>query len=285
MGKGGGSVYNQSANALQSAGGIYGNAAGLYGQSGIYKPALASSPQTANPAAISSGIQGYMSPYTSNVINRGVADINRQRDLQLNQVGADAARVGAFGGSRQGVVEALTNSEAQKNAGDLSATLMDQSFRAAAGLSGQDIANQMATGQFNTGIRAGTSLANQNARNEASQYTGNNLLARAAGLAGIGGAVQGLGTTAFDIGNSINDRQLQQGTLQQQLVQAIMGGAGNQFQQYTGSPQQSLMTRLQALGMNPMQEQTTTTGSYTPGLFDYLSLGAGIYGANQMGRG
>lgn len=280
----GGSVYDQSASAFGQAGGLYGNAAKLLGQPGMYKPALAGTPQAAAPGAIHAGMDPYMSKYTGTVIDRGMADIERQRALQQQQIGANAASVGAFGGSRQGIVEALNNSEAQKNTGDLSATLMDQAFRTAGQFAGQDVANTMNNNQFNTGLAGNIGLANAAAKNQASQFGADNLLSRAAGLGTLGGAVQGLGSTGFDIGQAITGQQMQQGTMQQQLIQAIMGGAGGQYNQFMGRPQDALMLRLQSLGMNPINNETTTTGSYTPGLMDWASLAAGMYGANQMGK-
>ena len=47
--------------------------------------------------------------YTSMVTGQTLADLERQRQMQQNQIAAQASRAGAFGGSRHGVAEALTN--------------------------------------------------------------------------------------------------------------------------------------------------------------------------------
>jgi hypothetical protein len=43
------------------------------------------------------------------VTGQTLADLERQRQMQQNQIAAQASRAGAFGGSRHGVAEALTN--------------------------------------------------------------------------------------------------------------------------------------------------------------------------------
>lgn len=267
----GGNVYNQSANALAGAGGAYQSAADMYGNPGLTGNAAIS----ANPATIASGISNYMNPYTQNVIDRSLLNINRLNDMQLNQVGADATTAGAFGGARHGIVEALTNAESQRTAGDLSANLLNQAFGQAAQFSAQDIANLMGNNQFN---------ALQ--KNAWSQAKSADEIARAGGMLGAGGAAQGLGGLLYGVGNDITNQQMQAGGLQQQLIQQIMGGAQGQYQQFMNQPQNLLNMQLQALGMNPLNNAVTQTSSYTPGLLDFLSLGAQGLGAwRQTGTG
>jgi len=56
------------------------------------------------------------------------------------------------------------------------------------------------------------------------------------------------------------------------LQQALIDAARGQYAGFTGAPQQALALPLAALGATP--NQSTTTQSKNPGLFDYLSLGA-----------
>ena len=51
----------------------------------------------------------YTNPFESQVVQNTLGDIERQRQMSLNQTGAKATAAGAFGGSRQGVMEAETN--------------------------------------------------------------------------------------------------------------------------------------------------------------------------------
>jgi hypothetical protein len=108
-------------------------------------------------------------------------------------------------------------------------------------------------------------------------------ITRAGGIAGVGGAAQGLGGLQFGIGNQVNQQQQQAGGLQQALQQALMSGAQGQYGQFMAGPQNMLSMMLQSLGMNPMNQTGTTTQKYNPGMFDYLGLGAQGLGAWRMG--
>jgi hypothetical protein len=76
-------------------------------------------------------IAQYMNPYTEQVINAGQADIERQRQMASNQLGAQAQAAGAFGGSRQGVQEGVLAGEALRQAGQLSAQQRQSGFQQA----------------------------------------------------------------------------------------------------------------------------------------------------------
>jgi len=61
--------------------------------------------------------------------------------------------------------------------------------------------------------------------------------------------------------------------MQQALNQQLINDAKGQYAGYTGAPANSLQYLLQAVGGAP--NSSTTSGGYSPGLFDYLSLGVG----------
>jgi hypothetical protein len=73
----------------------------------------------------------YMSPYTQSVIDRGQMDIERQRQMASNTLGAQAEAAGAFGGSRQAVQEGVLAGEALRQSADLSATQRQQAYNQA----------------------------------------------------------------------------------------------------------------------------------------------------------
>jgi hypothetical protein len=79
----------------------------------------------------------------------------------------------------------------------------------------------------------------------------------------------------FGFGQAINQQQMQQGSLQQGLMQSIIDAARGQYGGFTGAPMQSLQAPLAALGAANMG-QNTQTQSQKPGLFNYLSLGLGL---------
>ena len=101
------------------------------------------------------------------------------------------------------------------------------------------------------------------------------------------GAAQGatqLGGQYYDVGNNIADRQMASGTMQQQLMQALMSGGAGQFSSMMQQPYQILDLLNAMNSSDPRNNNITTKGSTTPGLFDYLSLAAGM-GSAYLGAG
>ena len=162
-------------------------------------------------------VGAYFNPYQQEVIDRTQADIERQRQMAANQLGAQATAARAFGGSRQGVAEGVL-------AGEF-------------GRMGADIAAQQRASGYNQALQ--TAMADRAAR------------------AGFAGQLGGLGGQAFGISRDIGQQQMQQGLMQQALQQQLIDAARAQFGGYTGAPQASLTAPLAALGVVPNQSTTT----------------------------
>jgi len=236
-----------------------------------YDPAKVAAQQAAG------GINTYMNPYTQQVIDTSMADLERQRQMQQNQLGAQASAAKAFGGSRQGIAEAATNEAFARQGGQLAAGLRQQGFNTALGAAQQDVANQLAAAQ-----------ANQAAYNAAQQF-GQNLGLSAqtanqgAGLSGaqlrLGAANQlgGLSQTGFNQGMAITEQQMRQGALQQAMQQATIDAGKQQYQNFVNAPQQSLSLPLAALGAAPVPNTQTTSSN--PGLLGYMTAGASLLGS------
>lgn len=79
----------------------------------------------------------------------------------------------------------------------------------------------------------------------------------------------------FNFGQQIGQQQMQQGTLQQGLMQSLIDAARSQYGGYTGAPMASLSAPMAALGAANMGQQSQTQ-SQRPGLFNYLGLGLGM---------
>jgi hypothetical protein len=79
-------------------------------------------------------IQQFMNPYENEVVQRSLADVGGALETQRlrDRQAATAAR--AFGGSRQGVQESLSNAAAMKQAADTAAQLRAAGYGQAAGL-------------------------------------------------------------------------------------------------------------------------------------------------------
>tara|TARA_R110000787_G_scaffold12816_3_gene41016 strand:- start:585 stop:1550 length:966 start_codon:yes stop_codon:yes gene_type:complete len=191
----------------------------------------------------------YTNPYETQVVDQSLADLERSRLMQQNQMSAQASAGGAFGGSRHGIAESETNRAALDQAARTASGLRQAGFQNAQQLAGQDIDRQMQADQFGAQQRLGA----------ASQ-------------------MGQLGQQAFNTGQTINQNQMQQGLMQQGLQQTLIDAARGQYGGFMGAPQQSLSLPLAALGAQP--NQSTTTQGKNPGLFDYLSLAASAYASD-----
>tara|TARA_R100001440_G_scaffold49766_1_gene69686 strand:+ start:577 stop:1470 length:894 start_codon:yes stop_codon:yes gene_type:complete len=107
---------------------------------GAYQPMMQAGATTLGQgvAALQPGaFQQYMSPFTDQVIDQSLADLQRQADMERQRIGSAAVQAGAFGGSRQAIAE----QELQRNTADAFARQSAQ-LRAQAFESAQDRAQQ-----------------------------------------------------------------------------------------------------------------------------------------------
>lgn len=285
-------VYKQSAQAYEQALGGTKAAMGYTPQQVAAERVGAQfgySPQQIAERQAVGGIPTYMNPYTQQVIDTSMADLERQRQMQMNQLGAQATQARAFGGSRQGVAEALTNEAFARQGGQLAAGLRQQGFQTALGAAQQDVATAQQAALANQAAQAAerqfaqsTTLQAQRANQDAALRSA--LANQQAGLSGaqlrLGAAGQmgNLSNLGFGFGQQITQQQMQQGAMQQALQQQLIDAGRAQYQGYVGAPQQSLGLPLQALGAAPVPQ--TTTQSKQPGLFDYLTLAATAYSSD-----
>ena len=86
----------------------------------------------------------YMNPYTSQVRANALADLESARQTAIQQTGERATQARAFGGSRQGVAEALTNAGFARQAGTLGTQLNENAFNQAVQMQAADLARQQA---------------------------------------------------------------------------------------------------------------------------------------------
>ena len=219
---------------------------------GIQKAGMGASAEMGyRPMAITAPSQGnlqqYTNPYENQVVQQSLSDIERSRQMQQNVGGAQAGAANAFGGSRHGIAESETNR-----------AFADQSARTASGLrqTGYQNAQDMARQAQMENQQAGLSGSTQ--RLAAGQQLGS------------------LSNLGFGMGQTVQGRMDQQGAQQQALQQQLINAAKQQYAGYTGAPAQSLQYLLQAVGAAPAVGSQTS--GYTPGLFDYLSLGASAIG-------
>ena len=115
-------------------------AAQMSAYGGMYQPAQQLAGQANLGMTGPGNIASYMNPYTSQVRTNALADLESARRSAVQQTGERAMQARAFGGSRQGVAEALTNAGFAKQAGTLGTQLNENAFNQAVQLQAADLA-------------------------------------------------------------------------------------------------------------------------------------------------
>jgi hypothetical protein len=265
------------------------------------------------------GYEAYLNPYLNDVVSRSLGDVERARQEAANATRSQAAAAGAFGGSRSGVAEALTNREFANQAASTAANLRAQGFNTALGFNqaDQDRSLQAGLGTLNAqtqgelaslqarlqGGLAGQSnrlaaaLANQSAANQMGQFNAGQLQQGSQFNAGL-----------RQQGNQFNAGQFQQGSQfnagQQQ--QNSQFNAANQLQAQLANAQNALGAgnlRLNAgLGLGNLGSQVQQMGGFGANLLNQIGnqqfnlpyqnlavlqglLSSGQYGSTQLNSG
>ena len=137
------------------------DARGLASGLGSFQPFLTKAEDAAKAAT---GVTGpmteeqrtaYMSPYQSAVIQTTLDEFDRQADARKAQQAAQALGTpGAFGGGREGVLQAEYASASDRNRAALEAGLLQQGFQQAESSRQQDFANQLGLANLQAGLGA-----------------------------------------------------------------------------------------------------------------------------------
>lgn len=208
-------------------------------------------------------ISQYMSPYIQGVVEAGQADIERQRQMASNTLGAQAEAAGAFGGSRQAVQEGVLAGEALRQAGALSAQQRQRGFETA-----------LQSAQFDIGqTQAARALAaEQQMRTEAL-----NMQAREAAAAREQAARAGNMQAA-------NQFAAQQAQLEQQAAMSSQQAANEFARQQAQLEQQAGMTSQQAANEFARQQAQLQQAASLANQQAAMQA-AGIRGAGAAGLG
>ena len=156
--------------------------------------------------------QKYLNPYTKNVIDASMGDLNRGRQMQITNDQARATAAGAFGGSRHGVADSLTNDEYFRDAGSMASNLRMQGYENAQNAALQDYGANL------QGIttRAGLGDQQRSIMQDANPY--NMMLKK---LQAEGGLLQGMNPQLFTGQTSNTVQKTSGGGLGQ-----VLGGLG-----------------------------------------------------------
>lgn len=265
--------------------------------------------------AIDMGLSDYLNPWTEQVVDAALSDLERQRQMAIAQTQGQAALSGAFGGSRHGVADSLTNAEAMRAAGALGANTRAAGFNTALQALTGDANRALSAAQGNQAADVATSVANAgNATSLTGSMIGNlanlgmfnagqqnnmgqfnaslaanaDLANQQAGLAGnaqrlaAGGQLGDLGAQQQNMGLLGADALTRIGGMQQGLDQARKDVAYDDWLRRQADPFNKLMFQQGFTGTvgSDSFSKTKQEGSALGGLMGAASTIAGIPGVS-----
>ena len=209
-------------------------------------------------------VTDFMSPYQAQVIDASLAEFDRNKQIQEQQIRDQQAALGVLGAGRAGVQLAEFGTGAARERALLQAGLLQEGFGQAMQARQQDIANRFGLAQATQGLGAFQS--------------------------GLAGQQAALGTQAAGIAGTNISRLGSLGALNQAQSQAVLDAQREAARQATFLPQEQLdrfagqVTGI--MGGYPAQFQSTNVPNPTQ-LQTALGIGttlAGIYGGLKSGN-
>lgn len=218
---------------------------------------------------IGQNAQALMSPYTNAVIAPSMQLGQQALAQNLQSIGAGANQAGAFGGSRQGIMEGTAQAQTALGQSQQTANLLNQGWQSA--LSPAMTAEQQGYGAANTlanSMQSGYAGAAQQGANLASQ----NLQAGMAAPQDLNAMMQ-YGLTGTNAMNTYGQQQ-------QQYQQNLLNAGYGQYMQAQAWPYQQLQTFLGAISGIPY---STTNEAQTQTMMPSNLLGQSIGGVAALG--
>jgi len=241
--------------------GTLGTAGQGVGLSGLGYEAAGAGDRYAQQATNPYAMQSYMSPYMQNVVDIQQREAQRTADVARGGRNAQAVQAGAFGGSRQAIMDAEAARNLALQKGDIQATGLQSAFQQA------QQAQQYGANLDLQGLQAG--MQGVGAGIGAQQAAYNQAMQGGNQLAALGGQQF---KTQQDIYNLQNQFGGQQQALEQQKINQAMQDYAN-AQQY---PLMQLGTMSNMIRGLPMQAQSTQQYQAQPNM---LTQGIGAIGA------
>ena len=239
--------------AMQATRGLFGQAMDLDPRSNLAALARQGTPTVQAASLLDTDIARYQDPYTEQVLEPALADIQRRQDIEQQRAQSRAIKAGAFGGSRSAILEAEATRPFAEEAAQTIAGLRSAGFGQALGMAERDAARrqQAAINQANLELRAREQQAGLLGGELGEQYRTLGL------LSGIGGQQQALEQARLQAQRAEFERELDFPLRQLGLLSTAAGGI---------SP---------AVISQRTQKET--------GLGDILATGAAMFGAAAGG--
>lgn len=298
-------TYNSLSNPIVNFSNLAGRDIGLPGATG-YNPTTAATnfdvsrlrdPRDATGySVLDRNISSYMNPYTDSVIDKGLSDINKYRQMQLQSDQDSAIGSDAYGGSRSGILEGMTNEQYQDKANEFVAQQREKAYRDATGLIDQDLSRLTTADATNIKSdleRMGVdydllsdenkyALANAGIMNEANKYGADAINQFALTDAELDLANRDFDKSIYaDLIQGTTDAARRQGAFGSMLQGQDQAGRDfdyDEFMRRESRPFDVLSAQTGAISGVPSLTSTSTSSRKKVGLMDVLAAGFGFAG-------
>ena len=221
--------------AIESTRGLFNQAMALDPRSALASLARQETPTLQAASLLDTDIARYQNPYTEQVLEPALADIQRRQDMAQQQAQSRAIKAGAFGGSRSALLESEATRPFAEEAAQTIAGLRSRGFNQALGMAEADAARrqQTALGQADLELSARQQQAGLVGGELGEQYRTLGL------LSGLGGQQQQLEQARLQAQRAEFDRELGFPAYQLGLLNTAAGGIspaviGQKMQKETG---------------------------------------------------
>ena len=263
--------YGQATDIGQAAGlGLLNTAGQAQGLQSLAQQAIQQGRQYGQDITDPYRTQAFMSPYMQNVVDIQQREARRASDIAAQAQKGQAVQSGAFGGSRQGVVEAERQRNLSTQLGDIQAQGLQAAFQNAQ--QQQLNAQNQAMQGYGTGIQGyGQGIQGQTgAYGQAAQGAGT--------LSNIGGQQLGAQQSIANLQNTFGQQQ-------QQNQQQIINQAMQNYQMQRMYPQQQLQYLGSLLSGLPVSSTGQVTNIPAPSLVSQAAgLGTAGLGTYMLGN-
>jgi len=220
-------IYNNNANSQQNA---FNRAGELMNQKNQYQStgptastygnanANLAGPVNYSGKSFADNMQQFQNPYTDQVVNQSLKDLDRARKMTANEISSSAAKQGAFGGSRAALMQSENNRNFLDRAGALSGQLRQQGFSTASQMAQDEQMKRLGLTASETqnvrGYQSQGNLAGQSLTAQSQENLQRNRLQDAASQAQYGQAANNAALSAAQLqgqlGGQMDDRTRQQ---------------------------------------------------------------------------
>lgn len=206
-------------DAMRATRGLFGETMALDPRANLAQLATMGTPAVQAASLLDTDIARYQDPYTEQVLEPALADIQRRQDMAQQRAQDRAIKAGAFGGSRSALIESEATRPFAEEAAQTIAGLRSRGFGQALSMAEADAARrqQAALNQANLELRARQQQAGLLGGQLGEQY-------RALGLlSGIGGQQQQLEQARLQAQRAEFNRELDFPLRQLGILQAASG--------------------------------------------------------------